>query len=95
VAPLARAPVGGNGPRSVLDGWTVYDVADALRMRGWLVPAYPMPPAIDDVSVLRVVVRNGFGRDLASLLVDDLRRAVERLHRAGTDGGEPTPSFHH
>jgi glutamate decarboxylase len=54
-----------------------------------------MPPAIDDVSVLRVVVRNGFGRDLASLLVDDLRRAVERLHRAGTDGGEPTPSFHH
>jgi glutamate decarboxylase len=95
VAPLARAPVGGNGPRSMLDGWTVYDVADALRMRGWLVPAYPMPPAIDDVSVLRVVVRNGFGRDLASLLVDDLRRAVERLYRAGTDGGEPTPSFHH
>ena len=45
-------------------GFTVYDVSDAVRSRGWLVPAYKMPPAIDDVSVLRIVVRNGFTRDL-------------------------------
>ncbi len=95
---LARAPRG-DGGATAGDGardWTVYDVADALRMRGWLVPAYPMPPAIDDVAVLRIVVRNGFGPDLATLLIEDLGRAVEGLERAGTRGtGEARPAFHH
>ncbi len=73
--------------------YTVYDVSDALRARGWLVPAYTMPPALDHVSVLRIVVRNGFSRDLASLLVEDLERVDERLrspHIGATDMG-----FHH
>ena len=75
-------------------GFTVYDVSERLRSRGWLVPAYPMPPAIDDVSVLRVVVRNGFGHDLASLLVEDLRRAVDDL-RGRSAAGAHRPAFHH
>ncbi len=91
-----RAPAAGeDGDPPHRAAWTVYDVADALRMRGWLVPAYPMPPAIDDVSVLRVVVRNGFGPDLAMLLADDLRRAVDTLERGGDCSGVPRPSFHH
>jgi glutamate decarboxylase len=53
-----------------------------------------MPPALDDVSVLRVVVRNGFGPDLASLLAADLRRAVASLDR-GRGADESRPSFHH
>jgi glutamate decarboxylase len=101
---LSRAPVGDGGGGGGAGGgggggradWTVYDVADALRMRGWLVPAYPMPPAIEDVSVLRIVVRNGFGPDLASMLVADLRRTVESLERGGHGGAdEARPSFHH
>ena len=92
---LARAPVGDGGGAG-RDDWTVYDVSDALRMRGWQVPAYPMPPAIDDLSVVRIVVRNGFGPDLASLLIDDLRRAVESLERGGAGAArEPRPAFHH
>ncbi len=75
-------------------GFTVYDVSERLRSRGWSVPAYPMPPAIDDVSVLRVVVRNGFGHDLASLLVEDLRRAVDDL-RGRAAAGAHQPAFHH
>jgi len=74
--------------------YTVYDVSELLRSRGWLVPAYRMPPALDDVAVLRVVVRNGFSRDLAAMLVDDLKRTIERLH-----GNHPQPDtkvgFHH
>jgi glutamate decarboxylase len=56
-----------------------------------------MPPALQDVHVLRVVVRNDFSRDLAGMLVDDLRWAVERLHRgAAVRGGEDSRSaFHH
>src|SRR3954447_10826242 len=41
-----------------VEGYTVYDVSEALRGRGWLVPAYPMPPNLQHIDVLRVVVRN-------------------------------------
>jgi glutamate decarboxylase len=80
-------------------GYTVYDLSEMLRARGWLVPAYPMPPDMQDTSVLRIVVRNGLSRDLAGILVDDLKTAVERLERRG---GVPTATaederagFHH
>src|SRR5579884_1247590 len=77
-------------------GFSVYDVSEALRVHGWIVPAYPMPPAIDDLHVLRIVVRNGFGRPLAAKLLDDLGRSVKRLEKAG--GMPPSPQrvgFHH
>jgi glutamate decarboxylase len=73
--------------------YTVYDVSDALRANRWLVPAYTMPPALDDVAVLRVVVRNGFSRDLATLFVDDLKRVDDRL-RTGHPGRAKV-GFHH
>ena len=65
--------------RDGVANYTVYDVSDHLRQRGWLVPAYAFPPDLEDVHVLRIVVRNGFSRDLAGLLLDDLRQATERL----------------
>ena len=57
--------------------YTVYDVSAKLRERGWQVPAYSLPDNLTDVSGLRIVVRNGFGRDLADLLLADLQRAVD------------------
>jgi glutamate decarboxylase len=78
-------------------GYTVYDVSELLRTRGWIVPAYRMPPAIDDMAVLRICVRNGFSRDLGSILVDDLRRVTDRLEHAGgvPPARRPRESFHH
>jgi glutamate decarboxylase len=73
--------------------YSVYDVSDALRVRGWLVPAYAMPPALDDIAVLRIVVRNGFSRDLASMLVDDLAKVDERLR--ADHPGRADRGFHH
>ncbi|MHB1891287.1 MAG: glutamate decarboxylase [Acidimicrobiales bacterium] len=67
-------------------GPSVYDVSEALRGRGWLVPAYPMPPAMEEKSVLRVVVRNGFSLDLAGMLLEDMRRVMDRL---GPPAGHP------
>jgi glutamate decarboxylase len=84
-------PVFAFAVRPEIGDYTVYDVSEALRARGWIVPAYPMPPAVEDLSVLRVCVRNGFSRDLASLLLDDLRRAVERQGRRGA----APAGFHH
>jgi glutamate decarboxylase len=77
--------------------WSVYDVSERLRAHGWIVPAYAMPPGMEDMHVLRVVVRNGFSRDMAELLVRDLRRVVERLEQAGGDdvGAGRRTGFHH
>jgi glutamate decarboxylase len=59
--------------------FTLYDLADRLRVRGWQVPAYPMPAKRGDLVVQRVLARLGVSRDLAELLVADLQRAIEHL----------------
>jgi len=59
--------------------WNLYHLSDRLRMRGWLVPAYPMPADLTDVTVQRVVVRNGFSLDLADAFLADLRAEVAYL----------------
>jgi glutamate decarboxylase len=76
-------------------GYTVYDVSSLLRARGWIVPAYPMPTGLEDVAVLRIVVRNGFSRDLARILLDDLRRAVGHLDGSNVMTEGERTGFHH
>ncbi|MEI7635406.1 MAG: glutamate decarboxylase [bacterium] len=56
--------------------YTLYDLSDRLRTRGWQVPAYSMPPHREDLVVMRVLVRHGFGEDMAMLFLDDLKRAM-------------------
>jgi glutamate decarboxylase len=60
-------------------GYSVYDLSERLRTRGWLVPAYTFPENMQDTAVLRIVVRNGFSLDLANSLLDDLRTQVQVL----------------
>ena len=56
--------------------YTVYDLSDKLREHGWQVPAYTMPPKVDDLAVLRIVIREGFSRDMADMLLTDLKAAI-------------------
>lgn len=78
--------------------YDVFDVSRRLRERGWLVPAYTFPANRQDLSVLRVVCRNGFSSDLAELLLDDLRGLLPELraqsHPLNRNQGEKT-AFHH
>ena len=76
--------------------YSVFDVSAALRERGWLVPAYTFPANREDLSVLRIVVRNGFSHDLADLLIDDLKRALPTLNRQTTpQRGPEAATFSH
>lgn len=59
--------------------FSLYDLSDRLRTRGWQVPAYSMPANRSDLVVMRVLVRHGFDRDLADLLVNDIHRSIEHL----------------
>jgi glutamate decarboxylase len=61
--------------------YTVFDVSERLRDRGWLVPAYTFPENRQDLAALRIVIRNGVSHDLADLLVADLRRHVDYLDK--------------
>jgi glutamate decarboxylase len=60
-------------------GYTVFDLSERLRERGWLVPAYTFPADMTGTAVLRIVVRNGFSMDLAGLLLADIRRHARAL----------------
>ncbi|MEY9935012.1 glutamate decarboxylase [Catenulispora sp. GP43] len=76
--------------------WTLYDVSDRLRMKGWLVPAYPLPDNLSETVVQRVVIRNGMSMDLAANLLRDIEDAVAYLEKLT----EPLPdaehtAFHH
>ena len=61
--------------------WTLYDLQDRLMMSGWMVPAYSMPKDIEDMVVMRIVVRQGMSRDMADMLIQDIRNAVAELEK--------------
>ncbi|MCX6390796.1 MAG: glutamate decarboxylase [Solirubrobacterales bacterium] len=74
--------------------FTVFEVSHELRALGWLVPAYTMPPNLEELAVLRVVVRNGMTTDLADMLISDIKKVTDEL------SGQPASrtrhsSFHH
>ncbi|MCX2927868.1 glutamate decarboxylase [Streptomyces sp. NEAU-W12] len=59
----------------------VFEVSRRIRENGWLVPAYTFPANRQDLSVLRVVCRNGFSADLAGLFAEDLARLLPEPRR--------------
>ena len=79
-------------------GFTLFDLADRLRVRGWQVPAYTLPANCQDQAIQRILVRNGVSRDLCALLIDDMTSAMSHLdaHPAQVSLGEKDASgFNH
>lgn len=62
-------------------GYNLYELSDRLRERGWQVPAFSLPAELQDIVVMRVMVRRGFSMDMASLLLGDMKRAMDFLAR--------------
>jgi len=72
--------------------FTLYDLSDHLRMRGWQVPSYPLPANRQDTIIQRILIRHGMSRDMTGLFVADLEAGVKTL----TGGPRPSRSgFHH
>jgi len=70
--------------------YSVFDMSDHLRARGWIVPAYTLAPNAEHIAVLRIVVREGLSRDMAELLVDDIHRTIEHLDSMYRGASTPT-----
>ena len=50
-----------------------------LRERGWIVPAYSLAANANDITVCRIVVRETFTRNIAAILLDDIRLVLVGL----------------
>jgi len=79
VSDAADLPVFAFTLKPEVTNYTVFDISDRLRERGWLVPAYTFPANREDLSVLRIVVRAGMSREMADLLLRDLRSRTALL----------------
>jgi glutamate decarboxylase len=70
-----------------LDGdhdYDEFDVASQLSAeRGWMVPAYTLPPNADHVKIMRALVKLTLGHTLATTLADDIAQACEVLAEKG------------
>jgi glutamate decarboxylase len=60
-------------------GFDEFALAAELRKRGWIVPAYTLAPNLQHQKLLRVVVRVGFTRDRADMLIQDICAAYDHL----------------
>ena len=78
-------------------GFTLYDLADRLRTRGWLVPAYALPANCENTVIQRILVRHGVSVDLLEKLAGDLEDAVKYFtaHPAGKVTENEGTAFHH
>lgn len=65
-------------------GYNLYELSRALRTRGWQVPAFSLPPDCQDTVIMRVMVRQGFSKDMADLLVADMKRDIAFLCQHST-----------
>ena len=61
-----------------------FDIASQLAAeRGWMVPAYTLPPNADDVTIMRVLVKLTLSHTLAETLADDIDEACALLAKKG------------
>jgi glutamate decarboxylase len=72
-------------PTEADGGVDVFELSERLRERGWIVPAYTLPPDAESVAVLRMVVKENFSRDLAEMLGKDIEGALAKM------GGKASP----
>ncbi len=50
-----------------------------LRARGWIVPAYTLPPNAEHITVLRMVIKENFSRDMVDMLARDIKATIAVL----------------
>ena len=61
-----------------------FDIAFQLSAeRGWMVPAYTMPPNAQDVKMMRALVKLNLARSLVDTLHEDIAAAIDTLEKKG------------
>lgn len=80
------------------ENFTLYDLSDKLRERGWIIPAYSLPANAQETIIMRVVVKENFSREMIDILYQDIINSVEFLRKHNNTTTEEKPhhtSKHH
>lgn len=72
--------------------FTPFQLSQKLRETGWMLPAYNLPENANDITVMRVVVRETFSRDMAEAFYGDLIKAYQFLDETEKAHLEPSVS---
>lgn len=59
-----------------------FKLSDNLRRFGWIVPAYTLPANAEHITVLRVVVREDFGRPMVEKFLSHLEIGMNEINSA-------------
>ena len=76
-------------------GFTLFDLSDRVRMRGWQIASYELPHAREKTIVQRILTRRGVTHDMAMLLLADIKVALGHLQSNPVAHSQAGPSFHH
>jgi glutamate decarboxylase len=71
------------------------DLVAAIAQHGWIVPAFSLPPAAEHVNVMRMNVKEQFSRDMADILVGDMKNAIQKLGQVHSKPYEKVGRHHH
>ena len=76
--PLVAFQLAGDEP------YDEFDIAfQVAAERGWMLPAYTMPPNAEHVKMMRALVKLNLTHALVSTLADDIAAACETLEKKG------------
>jgi glutamate decarboxylase len=72
------------------------EVSHMLRERGWIVPAYTLPANPEHTTVMRMVVKENFSREMVDMLAHDVTASVGALAqgRSSTRPRRPRRRLH-
>jgi glutamate decarboxylase len=76
-------------------GFTLFDLSDRVRMRGWQIASYKLPADREETIVQRILIRRGVTRDMAVMLLGDIKNAIAHLLENPVPNSKAKPSFHH
>jgi glutamate decarboxylase len=62
--------------------FNAFHLSEHLREKGWIVPAYTLPPNADDITVLRMVVKESFSKDMVEMLFKDIMSSIKTLNQS-------------
>ncbi|MBD8347291.1 glutamate decarboxylase [Dysgonomonas sp. HGC4] len=84
--------------KDINPGFTLYDLSDRMRSRGWQIASYSLPSNCEDMVIQRVLIRHGFSHDLAQLMIEDLKRCIDYFQKhpvTNNSDSDESNSFHH
>jgi glutamate decarboxylase len=61
--------------------FTLFDLSDKVREKGWIISAYTLPANAQDVTIMRMVVRENFSRDMCDIVYKDIVEAYKTLSK--------------